>query len=434
MPPEPLSVTELTRDVRQLLEDRFEGIWVAGEIGNLGRPPSGHLYLTLKDEGAALKAVMFRFAARKLDFRPREGDQVLAFGSLTVYPARGDYQLKVTRMVPQGLGKLQQRFEELRARLEKEGLFRPDRKRPLPFLPRRIALVTSPTGAAVHDMLRVLHRRYPGMDVVVIPTRVQGRGAELEIAAALDRVGELEEVDLVLAGRGGGSLEDLWCFNEEAVARALFRCPVPVMSAVGHEVDYTIADFVADARAPTPSAAAELAVPDRAELERRLVELRGRLQGSMSRQLGRLRERLARLARSRALRDPMALVEAKSQRVDELSERLRRAMVERMRRHRDRLEATELRLQAVGPQRVLERGFALLTRPGENAPLRDPAQVRPGEALRAQLAGGELDLVVAGGPPPPSTPPRRRRSPAPSHPAQGQLFAPPPNPPDQEAS
>lgn len=426
---EAVTVSQLTEQLRSLLEDHFEAVWVQGEIGNLSRPSSGHLYLSLKDEAASLRAVMFRSAASRLTFQPAEGDEVLALGTLSMYAPRGDVQLRLVKLVPKGMGKLQQRFEELRARLEAEGLFDPSRKRPLPFLPRRLALVTSPSGAAVHDMLRVLTRRFPGLDLVVVPTRVQGKGAELEIAAALDAANRLEGVDLILAGRGGGSLEDLWCFNEEAVARALFRSRVPVISAVGHEVDTTIADLVADLRAPTPSAAAELAVPERAELETRTRNLVERLVAAGRRRLTQGRERLDRLAQARALRDPLALLEAKSQRVDELAERLRRALGHRLTRAHHGLEAALGRLQAVAPQRVLERGFALLHRPGDPRPLREAAQASPGEQLVARLAVGSLVLGVEAvhpegmppaGPSPRPTRARKRAARRPSKPATDQ--------------
>lgn len=390
---EALSVSEVLRQVKTMLEDRFEGVWIAGELGNVTRPRSGHVYLTIKDDHAAIKGVMFRYAAQRLSFEPKEGEQVLAFGTLTLYEPRGDFQVRLTRLVPQGLGKLQQRFEKLRAQLEAEGLFDPSRKRPLPTMPRRLALVTSPTGAAVHDMLRVLGRRWPGLDVTVVPTRVQGKGAELEIAAALDRADDLG-VDLILCGRGGGSLEDLWAFNEEATARAIFRCRTPVVSAVGHEVDTTIADLVADLRAPTPSAAAELAVPEKAELSRRVTGVGERLLRAAHTHLARGRQRLDRAAGSRVLRHPFAMLEPKAQRLDELAARLQRATRTRAERHRERLQALAARLEAVGPQRVLARGFSLLTRPGESVPVRRAAEFEPGDALEARLGEGALECQV----------------------------------------
>ena len=393
MSQEALSVSEALRQVKTMLEDRFEGVWIAGELGNVTRPRSGHIYLTIKDDHAAIKGVMFRYAAQRLSFEPKEGEQVLALGTLTLYEARGDFQIRLTRLVPQGLGKLQQAFEKLRAQLDAEGLFDPGRKRPLPSIPRRLALVTSPTGAAVHDMLRVLGRRWPGLDVVVVPTRVQGKGAELEIAAALDRADDLG-VDVILCGRGGGSLEDLWAFNEEATARAIFRCRTPVISAVGHEVDTTIADLVADLRAPTPSAAAELAVPEKAELVRRVGSLQERLAAAAQAQVDRGRQRLARAGGSRVLRHPFAMLEPKSQRVDELTARLQRGVRTRADRIRDRLQALAARLEAVGPQRVLARGFSLLTRPGESVPVKRAADLEPGDALEARLGEGGLELEV----------------------------------------
>lgn len=395
-PQDVLTVSDLTDAVKRSLEARWAGIWVDGEIRNLARPRSGHLYMSLTDEGATLRAVMFRHAAARAAIRPEEGQRVLAFGTLTVYAPRGDYQLRVTRLLPRGQGALQKAFEELRARLEAEGLFDPARKRPLPPHPRRVGVVTSPTGAAVHDILRVLRRRNDRVDVVLSPTRVQGAGSANEVAAALDRIQEVEGLDLVIVGRGGGSLEDLWAFNEEPVARAIFRSRIPVVSAVGHEVDVTIADMVADVRAATPSAAAELVVPVRADLVRQVDGLRRRLARSAHARLNRARDRVRRLLRARVYRDPMALLDARAQRVDELAARLASATRRRLDAARRAAEGAEARLRAVGPQRVLERGFAVLTREGDPTPLRSRQGLEVGDRLEARLADGRVPCEVVG--------------------------------------
>ncbi|MBN1587017.1 MAG: exodeoxyribonuclease VII large subunit, partial [Candidatus Omnitrophica bacterium] len=254
----PLTVSELTRQVKQLLEEIYPRVWVVGEISNLRTPASGHMYFTLKDEGAELACVFFKFASQRLKFKLEDGLQVVLRGSVTVYERQGKYQLKVDTAEPKGAGALQLAFEQLKKKLAAEGLFDPEHKKPVPWLPKRIGVVTSPTGAAIRDILHVLARRMPGMDVLIAPVRVQGEEAAPEIAAAIRVMNALKNVDVLIVGRGGGSLEDLWCFNEEIVARAIYESELPVISAVGHEIDWTIADMVADVRAPTPSAAAEI--------------------------------------------------------------------------------------------------------------------------------------------------------------------------------
>jgi len=298
-----LTVSELTARLREALEERFPAVWVEGEISNYRLYGSGHAYFTLKDADAQLRAVLFRNRMRRIRFEPTDGLHVMAFGSIEVYPQRGEYQLVVELLEPKGLGALQLAFEQLKARLQAEGLFDPARKRELPRFPRKIGIVTSPSGAAIRDMLRVIGRRFGELHIVIAPCRVQGEGAAAEIAQGLRELNGLGDVDVIIVGRGGGSLEDLWAFNEEVVARAIAASKVPVVSAVGHEVDFTIADFVADLRAPTPSAAAELVVREKQAVVDALVQLRARL------------ERVA----ARPLRDL-------ERRVDELTVRLRRGM------------------------------------------------------------------------------------------------------------
>lgn len=343
------TVGELTRELKGLVEGRFPAVHVEGEISNFRRnSASGHLYFTLKDQGASLRCALFRNQARLLRFAPADGLHVLARGRLSVYEAAGEYNLVLDSMEPLGAGALALRFEELKQRLANEGLFDPRAKRPLPFIPRRIGVVTSPTGAAVHDFLRMLHHRWPGMPVVIAPARVQGDGAAAEICRAIDRVSALPDVDVVVVTRGGGSLEDLWAFNEEVVARAIRRSPVPVVSAVGHEVDFTISDFAADVRAPTPTGAAEAVVRVRADLAEALRVSEGRLRRALDRQL---ENRRARLESARtALPDPRKLIADRRMALDRLGQRAERSARERLRAERLVLRSRDEALQGAHPR------------------------------------------------------------------------------------
>jgi exodeoxyribonuclease VII large subunit len=431
------TVSGLTREIRERLETHFALLWVSGEVSNLRQPLSGHFYFTLKDAGAQIRAVLFKGSHQHLRYKPQEGNQVLCRGRLTVYEPRGEYQVVVDYLEPLGLGALAQAFEALKVRLQAEGLFEAARKKPLPFLPRRIALVTSPTGAVVRDFLRLLKQRFPNLEVIIYPVKVQGVEAPGEIAQALDDLGTYPGVEVIVLARGGGSLEDLWAFNEEAVARAIYRSPVPVVSAVGHEVDFTIADFVADVRAPTPSAAVELVVPDKSELARRLDRLAGGLLRGRRRQaatarrhlelvarrlpdLGRrvtdLRLRLddqaevlvrrtrrhvldkrqeLRLAGSRlTLLSPRRLLELSRQRLDQtgkmLGQRWQRGHQER-RRH---LDYCRSHLEQLNPLGILTRGYAVATLLPEGTVIREAAEVPVGANIRVRVARGRLDCEV----------------------------------------
>jgi exodeoxyribonuclease VII large subunit len=387
------SVSALTASIKRSLEDAFPALWVEGEISNFTHHSSGHMYFSLKDEGAHLRAVFFKGDNRLLRFRPADGMKVRAWGAITVYEKSGQYQMIVRRLVPAGVGELELAFRQLVERLEKEGLFDPARKRPLPRFPRRIAVVTSPTGAAIHDIIRVLRSRFP-VDLLLIPVRVQGEGAAAEIAAAIDRANAIGEIDVLLVGRGGGSLEDLWAFNEEEVARAIARSRIPVLSAVGHEVDVTIADLVADVRAATPSAAAEIAAPGREEVEEFLSTRRERLAGRMRDLLRFWRERLVRFRESRALARPEALVRESAQRLDDLSRRMESAASGRLGRLRERLLGLGSTLRALGPQGVLERGYCIC-RSGKDGPaVTDAGAVRPGALLDIRFRVGSAEARV----------------------------------------
>jgi exodeoxyribonuclease VII large subunit len=389
-----LTVTELTWRLKGLVESRFGYVVVQGEISNLTRASSGHCYFTLKDESAQIRAVMWRSSAVRIRFELHDGLHVVAAGPVEVYAARGTYQIVVEQLVPQGLGPLELAFRQLYEKLAAEGLFRPERKRPLPRFPRRIALVTSPVGAAVRDMLQVITRRWPGCDVLIVPVPVQGPTAAPQIAAALRSVGRLPRVDVVITGRGGGSLEDLWPFNEEVVARAILECAVPVVSAVGHEIDVTIADLIADRRALTPSEAGELVVPQRAEVLSDLDHLANRLRGAMHNSIHRRRLAVDALAGCRAIARPLERVRDLDRSIDDLSERLRRSIRQRLGLARSGLEAISGRLDALSPLKVLSRGYSLARVESTRQIVRRADEVRIGERIETILAKGRLRSIV----------------------------------------
>lgn len=388
--PEILSVTQLTRQIKDAVEGNFPAVWVQGEISNLARASSGHVYLTLKDGAAQLRAVMWRSAAARVKFELHDGLEVIASGPIEVYEARGSYQLMIEQLVPQGLGALELAFRQLCQKLQAEGLFAADRKRPLPRFPRRIALVTSPTGAAVRDMLQVLMRRWPAAGVVIVPVPVQGTGAAPQIAAALRRVGLIPRVDVVVTGRGGGSLEDLWPFNEEVVARAICDCPVPVVSAVGHEIDVTVADLVADRRALTPSEAAELVVPSRDDVSMLLQRLRERLVQGLRGQAVMARGRLDSLLLRRPLARPLDLVYDRARRLDEIESRLQRSGRQTIESARSRLARSLTALQALSPLNVLQRGYSVTRRHDTGTVVNRGNDAPVGTQVVSLLARGRL--------------------------------------------
>lgn len=316
-----LTVSELTQEIKDILEDRFPDIWVEGEISNLRIPPSGHIYFTLKDDFSQIRAVLFKMQARTLRFLPEDGLHVICRGRVSLYEKRGEYQLILEAIEPKGIGALQLAFLQLKDRLEKEGLFDTARKKTIPMLPQTIGIVTSPTGAVIRDMLHIIDRRFENVHILLYPVRVQGEGASLEIARAIEYFNDRMNVDVIIVGRGGGSLEDLWAFNEEEVARAIYHSRIPIISAVGHETDYTIADFVADLRAPTPSAAAELVVRDKREMKNTLRYLEGRLESQILQILQEYQTNLSHLRK--ILIDPRKRVEQYFLRVDDLANRLR---------------------------------------------------------------------------------------------------------------
>jgi len=398
-PPVPLSwtVTDLTRYLRELLEsdEVLQDVWVQGEVSNFSRPASGHLYFTLKDSSASLRCVMWRTAAARHSFLPRDGDAIEVHGAISVYEAGGQYQLYADLFKPAGEGALYQEFLRLKARLEAEGLFAPERKRPIPARPARIGVVTSPTGAVLHDILNTLRRRYPLVEVVLAATAVQGLEAPLAIVSALRNLARLANPDVIILARGGGSIEDLWAFNDEQVARAIAASPVPVISGVGHETDFTIADFVADLRAPTPTAAAELATPNQADLRIELSDLKDRLsqlvQTFYSETSWAFKELLNRLERN----SPITRINSDLQRVDELDHRLGAATNHMLQLRRTHLMGLIQHVAALNPAAVLERGYAIVTNQAGQAISR-LGQVSSGEALNVQVSDGEFGVRVEG--------------------------------------
>ncbi|MDD5556238.1 MAG: exodeoxyribonuclease VII large subunit [bacterium] len=397
------TVTEITREIKALLDGRFRGVWVQGEVSNVRRPGSGHLYFTLKDEGSQLQAVIYRAQAARLRFELRDGMQAVAFGDVSVYAKGGRYQIAVGEIEPRGIGALQLALEQLKARLEAEGLFDRARKKPIPMLPDRIGIVTSPTGAAIRDILNVLGRRFADVRVLIDPVRVQGETAPAEIAAALDAFNARADVDVIIVARGGGSIEDLHAFNEETVARAIARSRIPVISAVGHEIDFTVSDFVADLRVPTPSAAAELVVAGKAELRGRLEAAGSRIAAAARRILAELKGRLARCERSYALRAPAALVRQHQQQVDELEGRLGRALRHLLEIARGRLGALAGKIESLSPLEILGRGYSVILREADGAVVTSAAQLRHGDMVRARLRSGGFTArvrAIEGGEPP----------------------------------
>ena len=375
-------------------DDAFlNNLFLRGEISNYKCYPSGHHYFSLKDAGGSIRCVMFRGSAFSLRFRPENGMKVIAQGRISVFPRDGTYQFYVNQMTVDGVGDLHVAFEQLKAKLLAEGLFDPSRKRPLPRYPHTIAIITSSAGAALRDMLRILRKRYSLCEVKLLPVRVQGEEAPGEIAAALDYANRYRVADLIITGRGGGSMEDLWAFNDERVARAIFASEIPVVSAVGHEPDVTISDFVADARASTPSNAAEIAVPDQQELRRRLDTLSARMEQSEQKRVKELRERCEALARSRVLRDPMAFIDDKRLLLDYTQKNLASLAQSQMAQREQRFAALAAKLDALSPLKVLGRGYAVV-KAADGRILRAASDTEVGEKIEVLLGQGSLMCTV----------------------------------------
>ena len=389
------TVSEMNQFIKELLDNvpPLQEVLLRGEISNYKVYPSGHHYFTLKDSQCSLRCVMFKGSAMRLRFRPENGMQVIAAGRISVYPRDGAYQLYCTGLSPEGVGDLSVAFEQLKEKLRKEGLFDEEHKKPLPKYPRRIAIVTSPAGAAVHDMIRILRRRYPIAKVLLLPVRVQGTEAPAEIAGAIRYADRHRLADIIITGRGGGSLEDLWAFNDERVARAIYEAETPVISAVGHEPDVVISDFVADRRASTPSNAAEIAVPDMEELLRTLEGTQQRLTQGMQRSIGYRTQQLDALAKKRVLTEPTAYLEDRRQDIDHLTHRLCAGMRAVTDGEGRRFGALAASLDALSPLKVLGRGYAL-AQTADGTVLRSAGQVETGETVHLRLAEGGLVCQV----------------------------------------
>jgi exodeoxyribonuclease VII large subunit len=385
----PLTVWELTAQVKDLIEAAFPGVWVSGEISNLSRPQSGHCYLTLKDDRAQLKAAMWRPTASQVRFDLHDGLEVICRGHLEVYAPRGSYQLIIEHIEPKGMGALELALRQLREKLAREGLFDPARKRPLPSFVRQIAVVTSPTGAAIHDFLQVLARRWRGADVLIAPVRVQGEGAAEEIAAAIKMLNELvRPIDCLVVTRGGGSLEDLWAFNEEVVVRAIAASRIPVISAVGHEIDVTLSDLAADLRALTPSEAAELVAPAAEELFGELAQMQKRMAGALRSRALAARSRADAIQRHHAFRRPFQLIYDRTRGLDELSGRANRSIRHLLELARRQTETFASRLESLNPLAVLGRGYSITQRTSDGRVIRSAAELSPGEQISTRFARG----------------------------------------------
>jgi exodeoxyribonuclease VII large subunit len=396
--PEPLSVSEVTARVKEVIacDDLLADVRVAGEVSNLSRPASGHLYFTLKDEGAQLRCVMWRSYAARLSRLPRNGDAVIARGRIDVYERDGVYQLYVEALVGQGIGDLNAEFERLKQKLQAEGLFDAARKRPLPRFPRALGIVTSPTGAALQDILNVLRRRYPLLEVYLSPTLVQGEDAPEQIVRAIQRLNDAGCCDVILVARGGGSLEELWAFNDERVVRAIAASPTPVVSGIGHEIDYTLADFAADVRAPTPSAAAEIITPDINDLRLQVDAMSLTLTETMQARLTRARASLSTLQRALRLLSPFNQLARQRERLDEARTRLAAALAHRLAVLRLRLDGLRARLEGVGPMATLARGYAIV-RDADGRTVRSVRAVQRGARLQIKVADGSFDAQALDG-------------------------------------
>jgi len=393
-PPKIYTVSDLTSEVRAVLEDSFSGIWVEGELSNFRHPSSGHMYFTLKDQESQIRVVMFRVANRQLRFQPRDGLAMLVYGALSVYEPRGEYQIVVEYMEPKGLGALQLAFEQLKERLQAEGLFDDSRKRPIPMLPGRIGVITSPTGAAIRDILQVLRRRFAGVDVLIHPVTVQGEQAAPEIVDAIRELNRRGGLDVLIVARGGGSIEDLWAFNEEVVARAIADSKIPVISAVGHEVDYTIADFVADLRAPTPSAAAELVVSKKDELAQRLDDLQARMAGAVRSRLDGLIVRVGGLERHLRLLNPMERIRMQRRRLTTLWKDLTGWADGRLVVLNGELKAAAGKLDSLSPLAILGRGYSICVRLPGHEIVKESAGLVVGDEVEVRLHRGRLHCDV----------------------------------------
>jgi exodeoxyribonuclease VII large subunit len=388
------SVSEITGEIKATLEAEYQSIWVEGEISNYLHHSSGHRYFTLKDAGAQIKAVIWRFSAQGLPFEPKDGLKVRVFGDITLYEKGGYYQIRVTRILPVGKGSLEEQFQKLKERLALEGLFSEDHKQPIPTYPSTIGIISSPTGAAIRDIINICRRRAPTVRLILRPSRVQGEGAAQDIAKAIEEFNQWEKADVLIVGRGGGSLEDLWAFNEEIVARAIYQSQIPIISAVGHEIDFSIADFVADLRAATPSAAAELATYDTQAVMKYLDNSRTQLARALTHNVEKRRQLLDRLIGARVLLSPAALLEWPSQRLDDSITRMKNVAELLLLRNRNALTLLEHKLSALSPDNVLKRGYAVVQRRDGLAFVKQAAELASGDKIDIRFVDGTKPAII----------------------------------------
>ena len=384
------TVGELTKYIRVILEDSFPNIWVEGEISNFILHSSGHMYFDIKDAQAVLKCAMFKRANEKLKFKLANGTKVICFGSVSVYEARGNYQLIVEDIEPKGVGALQLQFQQLKEKLFKEGLFDERHKTAIPHLPTRVGIVTSPTGAAIRDILNIARRRFANVEIIINPVRVQGDGAKDEIANAIREFNRLNNIDVMIVTRGGGSLEDLWAFNEEVVARAIYDSAIPVISAVGHEIDYTISDFVADLRAPTPSAAAELVIPRKEDLINAISSLEARLKNAVTGKLDILKERLGTLKDSYILKQPLNIITQYQQEIDDLLKDMRIRIDHLVKMRGENFNLLISKLEALSPLAILARGYSITTSVPDGVIIKDTKALKIGDSIETKLGSGKV--------------------------------------------
>ena len=389
-----LSVTELTRQIKGVLEKGFSNVWIQGEISNFKLHSSGHLYFTLKDDQSQISAVMWRSRAAQLMFRPNDGMKVLIRGNITVYEPRGNYQIDCYQIQPLGKGELQIAFEQLKQKLYDEGLFSEDFKKPLPEYPRSIGIVTSPTGAAIRDMISVLRRRFPAIEIILVPVKVQGIGASEEIADAIALLNEQNLVNVMIVGRGGGSLEDLWAFNEEVVARAIFSSKIPVISAVGHEIDFSISDFVSDLRAPTPSAAAELVVKDKNDVVELIRNFCYTMSNSMNNSIDSYRQTIAHLTQSYSFNKPHDMLRQRSQLIDDLHRRLEQNLVHNFKIAKYQSNSLSTRINSLNPKLVLKRGYAIIRQ--EHGIISTLKEIKTARPALIEFQDGIADVQITG--------------------------------------
>lgn len=394
MQPKIYTVTEITREVKDLLEENIPPVWVEGEISNYTLHSSGHRYFSLKDENSQIRCVFWRWQAFSLSFEPEDGMKVIALGNITVYEKAGQYQLYVEKLHPLGIGKLELEFQRLKERLYKEGLFDEQHKVPIPEFPQVIGVVTSPTGAAIRDIVKIIHRRAPDVNIILNPVRVQGKGAKEEIAQAIRDFNQYKKVDLLIVGRGGGSLEDLWAFNEEVVVRAIYDSEIPIISAVGHEIDFTISDFVADLRAPTPSAGAELAVRDRTELIKEMNSLLNKLVSLQKSTLDLFKREVESLVKSYGFKRPLDMLTQLSQRTDELYKALSKGVKNFFEFKKKSLSLVLGKLNVLSPLSVFERGFSLTRKLPELITIKDAGLLKKDDRVEVKFLKGKIESKV----------------------------------------